>query len=171
MQELIAALLRVPSGASYLALHQAVVATPAYRFYDDTLRRLEPLAGSDTPAVFLLQLPSCMPGFLLTPRLHQLAARCAAATGDQARARYERVFARQCLAGLQLAGTGDILAPYPITHVEDAYDLLQQRGWRALAWQRQVVATGILDVALLDDGRRVFFDISASSVPRFGDGA
>lgn len=166
----IAEFLRAPAGAAFERLRQAVIGAPDYRFYDGALRALEPMASGqppEAPQAFLDQLPACMPGFLLTPRLHLLAARCARALGDEVRARYEVHFARSCLAGMLAAGTGDAEAPYPVTHVEDAYDLLDRLSTPAVAWQRRVGGAGILDCATLADGRSIHFDISPSSALSF----
>lgn len=167
---LIAAFLRAPRGPAFALLRDAVLGAPDYRFHDDALRRIEPLADT-AAAAFLASLPGCMPGFLLTPRLHALAARCAQATGDAPRARYEALFAQGCIMGLLGAGSGDAAAPYPVTHVEDAHDLLAHLGLTALAWRRAAGGAGIVDIAELADGRRIHFDITSSATPIFGGAA
>jgi hypothetical protein len=163
---LIGAFLRQARGPAFGRLRDAVLGSPDYRFGDDALRRLEPLARTAAPEVFLSRLPECMPGFLLTARLHLLAARCADRVGDALRARFERHFARCCLEGLLHAGTGAAETPYPVTHLEDAHDLLDHLGVQASSWQRLPGGAGVVDRARLEDGRELHFDVSgAASTP------
>src|SRR5262249_42492683 len=63
-----------PSGETFLRLREVVAAEPDYDFYSNDLDGLSGLLTSEDFAGLAARIPELMPGWLLSPRLHQMAA-------------------------------------------------------------------------------------------------
>jgi hypothetical protein len=154
-----------PSTETFLRLRDNVLAAPGYDFYSDGLDELEDLAGADDHAGVLDALPTLMPNWLLSPRVHRLAGVAARQAGDEDRALTEESLARACMTGLLRSGAGTKEKPFRVLHVSDEYDAVEALG-KTAAGQRQVVDDdGVYDVLTCADGSELWFDVSASLAP------
>src|SRR5262245_6100057 len=119
-----------PSGETFVRLRNDVLADPSYDFNSTDLDELTDLLAAEEYDAVPDALPGLMPGWLLSPRVHLLAALAAEKSGNAANAELERNVVRACLRGLLQSGDGTPQRPYLITHITDEYDLLEHFGKR-----------------------------------------
>ena len=149
-----------PSGENFLRLRQVVLDTPGYDFYSDDVSELEELVNNGQYDEVPGKLPELMPGWLLSPRVHQLVGVSARKTGDAERVAAQEYLAKACLGGLLQSGDGSRARPYRVTHVADEYDVLDYLG-QGTTDQRVVTGDdGAYDVFTRADGSEVWFDAS-----------
>jgi len=157
--------LAAPSVTSFLRLRDEVLAQPEFEFASDRLEEVLELVEAGQFAAVADKVAELMPDWLLSPRLHLIAARAAEQLGDADRAQFEHDVARACLQGLRDSGVGSRASPYQVTHISDEYDLLTMLG-KEFASQRQTSGTdGTFDVITCQDDSEVWFDITAGAVP------
>jgi hypothetical protein len=157
--------LDAPTPASFLRLRAEIVAQPEYDFAADRLGELTALIETGAFGAVPDKLTELMPGWLLSPRVHAIAAYAAEQTGEPDRAQFERDFGLACLRGIRDSGDGSRARPYPVTHVADEYDLLDALG-KEVASQRQVSGEdGVFDLLVCTDGSEVWFDVTVGARP------
>jgi hypothetical protein len=155
-----------PTGATFLRLRERLLDSPGYDFHSGALDELEELINGGQYDAVPDKISELMPGWLLSPRVHQLAGHAAQETGDPARAAREGYLAKACLRGLLQSGDGSRARPYRVTHVADEYDVLDYLA-KEVAEQRVVEGDGgAFDVIGCADGSQLWFDISAGLAGR-----
>ena len=87
--------LKEPTGETFLALRAVVLADPGYDFYSTAVEHLDDLVEADDYAAVLAAVPTLMPGWLLSPRVHLLLNQAAEKAGDTEAARREMYVARR----------------------------------------------------------------------------
>ncbi len=165
MSDAFSGFLEAPTSASFLRLRNEIVAQPDYDFAADRLGELTALIDAGAFSAVPDKLTELMPGWLLSPRVHALAAYAAEKAGDPDRAQFERDFGLACLRALRDSGDGSRARPYPVTHVADEYDLLEALG-KDVASQRQVSGDdGVFDLIVCKDGAELWFDVTVGATP------
>src|SRR5436190_22585888 len=159
-QQKIMALLQSPSKEHYLALFDYVTARPDYDPYADDLRAIEQLFNEGKYAEAQAGLATHTPTWLLSPRMHLLAAAIAEKLNEKEAVDIERLFAFRCMQGILSTGDGTRAAPYVVTRVGDEYDVVMYQQ-KQLKMQSLVEEDGrALDQLQLQDGGEMWFDIT-----------
>jgi hypothetical protein len=151
-----------PTEVTFGRIREIVMSDPGYDFHADDVAALDEQSVAGDHAEVLAAVPGMMPGWLLSPRTHLLAAYSAEQTGDAEAARWENYVARACLRGLLRSGDGSRERPYLVTHVADEYDLLDQLGKEPGEVRQVVTENGALDVITCSDGSELWFDATPS---------
>ncbi|MBN1205474.1 MAG: DUF4919 domain-containing protein [Myxococcaceae bacterium] len=161
MQQALLALVVKPGEATYRALHTLITDHPEYAPYSDDLKSLEVLYQEKRYEEIRQKLREMMPNWMLSPAVHQLACLTAKHLGDEKTAQFELQLAEACLQGLLASGDGTPERPYPVTHVEDEFDVLRHLN-KSRKLQSLVSREGRhFDLMACEDGSEVWFDITA----------
>ena len=115
-----------PSGENFLQLRSLIAGSPAYLFVSDDDNRPAELVEAERYGEATDLFPDLMPNWLLSPRVHRLAAVAAEKLGDGDQAVRERYFSRACMRGLLLAGDGPRDLPPLQLGPQDVHPAVQQ---------------------------------------------
>jgi hypothetical protein len=116
------------SPESFLSLRQAVAQGPGYDPDSRDIEEADALIEEGRIAEGYSFLRAMMPGWLLTPRVHVLAA-YAYFKGNQFRSAEREIFLSDLIRqGILGTGTGEEARPYLILHGADAADVLARTG-------------------------------------------
>jgi hypothetical protein len=149
-----------PTPDNYLRLRKLVLQDRSYRasatgFDDATLLIAQ---GRHTEAWTWLK--GAVTSWLLSPKVHQLAAEVAHALHDAESERREVLAYYRCIEGILGTGDGSRDRPYLITHAGDEYDLLEYLE-RKLRGQELVLSAGrSLERLDCQDGTELWFDLT-----------
>lgn len=161
MQRQLTAFALQPSKATYLAVRDAVLRESPLPIVTADLAELDRLLDQEEYDAVLDRIDALPISKVLAPRVHYLAAEAAAARRDVATVELERSLFVLTLQGLLATGDGTRDNPYTVCHATDEYDVLAALG-REPAGQTLVESEGrLLDVLTCDDGREVWFDVTA----------
>jgi hypothetical protein len=122
------ALLREPSIESFAASRKAVIESGAYDPYSPELDQRAAWLEDGREARFLERLTELFPNFLLSPRLHFMAAHAALRLGMNERGSFERALGALCLRCIEATGDAGEERPLSVLRVSDEYDVLAGRG-------------------------------------------
>jgi len=154
------ALVKSPTKENYLQVHKLVVASDKYDPYSADLGDAERAAKNQQPDEARAKLRQAGINVLLSPRAHMLAARLALAAGDRQAFERETAAARSCIAGILAGGDGSAEKPYPVSRVEDEYDVLRSLGKHSTKQALKMDKGKSYDVLFCDDGADIYFDVS-----------
>ena len=153
--------LRERSLENFLALRDAVIASPGYAPYTG---RYEGRAGSlledENYQEAIDYLVSMMDNWLLNPGIHRLAAYAYHKLGRDEDAGFEYWLFRATLEGITSTGDGSFESPYLVLHTKDEYDVLEYLGKET---RRQRLVKGNdrqYDCHDCTDGSEIWFDIT-----------
>ena len=151
-----------PTRENYLALHRAITTWDEYDPYghdpEDVAALLEQGRAFDARE----RINHGIVKWLLSPRMHVLAAVAAEKLGDADAAALEREIAVRCVEGILSTGDGSAESPYAVTSTADEYDVLAYQT-KTFASQALVggAAEKTMDRITCTDGSVLHFDISA----------
>ncbi len=103
--------------------------------------------------------------WVLNPGIHFVMSQALRDLGHTARAEKEYEFGRALLEGLLLTGDGSAERPYLVLRVADEYDVLASLSLRCRAHQVAFRGGRAYDALACEDGRDVWFDVTAAAVP------
>jgi hypothetical protein len=158
--QLFRAFVNVPTRDNYLRVRRAITTSPNYDPYSSELGEIATILAEKRFEDADTRMKKAMPGHILSPNAHLLAARIALRRGEKDRARSEMGLREKCLDGIASTGNGTAQRPYLVTEVSDEYQLLR----RMLKVSRQ---QGLLhrdsryfDHIQCTDGSEVWFDVT-----------
>ena len=161
MQRQLTAFVEQPTRATYLAARDAVLRESPLPIIATDLADLEQLLDQDEHETVLDRIDALPVSKILAPRVHYLAAEAAEALRDSSTVELERSLFVLTLQGLLATGDGTPDNPYIVCHTSDEYDVLVALG-REPAGQTLQERDGLLfDVLTCDDGRELWFDVTA----------
>jgi hypothetical protein len=158
--EAIAQLAVEPSAESYLTVFGLVVTHPTYQPYSNDLQDLIGLFEAEKYGEVQRKLAGMMPNWVLTPAVHKIACLTAKRRGDERAAMVEARLAMACIQGLMATGDGTKDKPYVVVRVRDEYELLEHLEKRPTKQMLLRDGERQLDCFELDDGSKLYFDIS-----------
>ena len=161
MADEISDFLTAPNGENFLRLRALIEDSPGYDVVSDGAERLATLVAAEEYGQAADLAADLMPNWLLSARVHHLAALAAEKLGDEETAARERYLSRACIRGLLLAGEGTRERPYPVLHVSDEYDLLDALSKQPSSQRIDNQGDGPCDVVTCADGSEVWFDVAA----------
>ncbi len=119
--------LEEPSGATFLAVRELVLADPSYNRYSQVFLRVSaPLKEGRHDKVRDVLMGE-MPNLLLSPRAHMMLAVAYRHLGQKESEEMEGYLLGLCLQGIGESGDGSLQRPYLVTRPEDEYDFLSSR--------------------------------------------
>ena len=158
-----------PTRQTYLALRRALIKHSSYQPYANRLTPLQEKIDAGAWAEMLAIMPTVMPEYLLSPRLHMLASMAHEKLGNEEGAEMERFLWERCIEGIRLTGNGTADQPYLVMRISDEYDLLMAMG---TSLKRQELITHnerVCDHMECTDGTSVWFDVTDMQQRGFGD--
>ncbi len=156
-----------PSDQTFRNLRDLVIQSPDYDFHSNAIEDVHILVDIEEYERARDELMGLMPGWLLSPRAHELIALVSEELNDEEGAQRERYMAQACYRGLLQSGSGSERSPYLVTHVADEYDLLGMLKKEFESQRQAVTENGLFDVITCTDGTELWFDLS----PGLGDQA
>jgi hypothetical protein len=159
------AYLRERTLARFLAARDAMLASDHYDPRSTVLPDAFRLLGRGLFHQVLAVATRSMGNWILSPGLHFLASQAFRELGEEERAEREAETGRALLGGILLTGDGSPEHPYLVLRVADEYDVLASMGLRCKAHQVAYRAGRAFDALACDDGRDVWFDVTAPAVP------
>lgn len=149
-----------PSPKNFHKVRKLVLNDKAYRASSTELDDAVMLIESGQRVAAQERLRAMHPGWLLSPRAHQLAAEVARSLGDHETERRETLIHERCVEGILNTGQGTRDAPYLVTHAGDEYDLLDHFE-RKFGRQSLVQDSGrSLEKIECQDGSELWFDLT-----------
>jgi len=159
------AYLREPTLARFLATRAAMIESrrfdPKSTVLPDVFRLLAKGLWHQTLAI----TRAAMGNWILNPGIHFVTSQGLRELGQEARAENEYELGRALLGGLRQTGDGSAERPYLVLRAADEYDILSSLGLRCRAHQVAFRGGVALDALACDDGRDVWFDVTAAAVP------
>jgi hypothetical protein len=122
--EVFAAFVKRPIQEAFLLLRTLLINLPPYQPYTNEIQRVEELFEEGQFPKARAAANKTMPNYLLTPRIHLIAALTADKQEDYEARETERMAYQACIEGILGTGDGTEASPYLITHVTDEYDIL-----------------------------------------------
>jgi hypothetical protein len=159
------AFLRERTLARYLAARDAMLTSPYYDPNSTILPDAFRLLSRGHFHEVLSVASRAMGNWLLNPGIHFVASQAFRELGDEDRAEREAETGRALLGGLLMTGDGSPEHPYLVLRVADEYDILASMGLRCRAHQVAYRNGRAFDALACDDGRDVWFDVTAPAVP------
>ncbi|HSQ61464.1 MAG TPA: DUF4919 domain-containing protein [Acidobacteriota bacterium] len=159
------AFMRERTLARYLATRDAMLASPHYDPKCTVLPDAFRLVGRGLFHQVLAVVNRAMGNWLLNPGIHFLASQAFSELGDEERAEREAETGRALLGGILMTGDGSPEHPYLVLRSADEYDVLARMGLRCRAHQVAYRSGRAFDALACDDGRDVWFDVTAPAVP------
>lgn len=151
-----------PCQATFHALREAFIASPAYLPVETPMQSLSALFDEGNYTVLLKLSERLMPSCLLSPSIHYFAGKAANALGNTEREQLEvflYVALRDCLLE---AGDGTSMRPYPVTQIDDEHFIMAATGRRATMQSLVQHEDGrSFDVLTAEGDDEVWFDITA----------
>jgi hypothetical protein len=147
----------------YLAARDAMLVS---RFYDSKSTVLPDLfrpLGRGLHHRVLAAGTRAMANWVLNPGIHFVMSQSFRELGDMDRAEFEAETGRALLDGLLMTGDGTPDHPYLVLRAADEYDVLASMGLRCRAHQVAYRNGRAFDALACDDGRDVWFDVSAAA--------
>jgi hypothetical protein len=161
MQRQLTAFVEQPSKATYLAARDAVLRESPLPIVATDLADLEQLLDDDEHEAVLDRIDALPVSKVLAPRVHYLAAEAAEALRDSPTVELERSLFVLTLQGLLATGDGTRENPYIVCHASDEYDVLVALGREPAGQVLEEHDDRLFDILTCDDGREVWFDVTA----------
>ncbi len=149
-----------PTARGYLSILGDRVSQKGYDPFEE-FHRLEDLTASNRYEEAAAEVEELLEWYVLSPRLHILAAKTAHGLEDDSRAAAERQIAGLCLRGMLITGFGTAEEAYFCSLLSDEYDLVARHLKRRVL-DRRVIGWGArcYDVLHCSDGDEIWFDIT-----------
>ena len=157
------AFLRERTLERYLAARDAMLVSRHYEPKSTVLPDIFRLLGRGLHRRVLAIATQSMANWILNPGVHFVAAQAFHELGDVERAEREAETGRALLGGLLMTGDGSAERPYIVLRAADEYDVLASMGLRCRAHQVAYREGRAYDALACDDGRDVWFDVSAAA--------
>jgi hypothetical protein len=161
MQRQLTAFVEQPSKATYLAARDAVLRDSPLPIVAADLAALERLLDDEEHEAVQDRIDALPVSKVLAPRVHYLAAEAAEGLRDFETVELERSLFVLTLQGLLATGDGSPSNPYIVCHTTDEYDILAALGRDAAGQSLEQHGGKLLDVITCDDGREIWFDVTA----------
>src|SRR5690349_2076725 len=155
------AFLRERTLERYLAARDAMLVSRSYDAKSTVLPDLFRPLGRGLYHRVLTGATRAMGNWVLNPGIHFVVSRAFRELGDDDRAEFEADTGRALLDGLLMTGDGTPDRPYLVLRAADEYDVLASMGLRCRAHQVAYRNGRAFDALACDDGRDVWFDVSA----------
>lgn len=152
--------LQAPGRDTYLAVRQALIASPHYAPYSHDLEDIEHAAEKGDYARARGLFTDAVENLLLSPRAHLLMAFVAEKSGDAEAAEMERQLASICCHGILSTGDGSRAQPFMVARTSDAHDMLQYLDRPPTGQSLVQQGARRLDVFVGEDGAELCFDIT-----------
>jgi len=147
----------------YLAVRDAMLTSRHYDPKSTVLPDVYRLLGHGLYHQVLAIATQAMANWVLNPGIHFVVAQAFRELGDEERAEIETETGRVLLGGLLMTGDGSPERPYIVLRAADEYDVLASMGLRCRAHQVAYRSGRAYDALACDDGRDVWFDVSAAA--------
>ncbi|HEU4724940.1 MAG TPA: DUF4919 domain-containing protein [Candidatus Eisenbacteria bacterium] len=147
----------------FLAARDAMLLSRAYDPKSTVLPDVYRLLGRGLYHQVLAVATESMANWILNPGIHFVASQAFRELGDVERADAEAEMGRALLGGLLMTGDGSPEHPYLVLRAADEYDVLASMGLRCRAHQVAYRNGRAYDALACDDGRDVWFDVSAAA--------
>lgn len=147
----------------YLAARDAMLVS---RYYDPKSTVLPDIyrpLGRGLYHQVLALATEALGNWVLNPGIHFVISQAFHELGDKERAESEAEIGRVLLGGLLMTGDGTPERPYIVLRAADEYDVLASMGLRCRAHQVAYRNGRAFDALACDDGRDVWFDVSAAA--------
>ena len=160
-----------PTREKYLALHEAITTWDEYDPYGGDLEAVTQLLNEGRYFDARQRIHGSIVKWLLSPRMHLLAAVAAEKVGDREAAELEREIAVRCIEGVVSTGDGSFDRPYLVTSTADEYDVLMYQDKTLQSQALLEDGDRRLDRMTCTDGSVLHFDVSAPyrTLTRRGD--
>ncbi len=153
--------LREASPENFLQLREAVIASPNYAPYANSLRPAHELLAQGKLAEALRFLESIQPHWIANPDYYRLLAIVYEKLGQDEAAQREHRIALLLVEGILSTGDGSEQQPYLVLRNADEYAVLTYLGRRSLGQRLHEKGGRQFDVQKCDDGLQIWFDVSA----------
>jgi hypothetical protein len=157
------AFLRERTLERYLAARDAMLVSRSYDPKSTVLPDIFRPLGRGLFHEVLAVATRAMPNWILNPGIHFVASQAFQELGEAERSESEAELGRALLGGLLLTGDGSPDRPYVVLRAADEYDVLASMGLRCRAHQVAYRNGRAFDALACDDGRDVWFDVSAAA--------
>jgi len=147
----------------YLAARDAMLVSRHYDPKSTVLPDIYRQLGRGLYNQILALATKAMGNWLLNPGIHFVVSQAFRELGDEERADHEAEMGRALLGGLLMTGDGSPDHPYIVLRAADEYDVLASMGLRCRAHQVAYRNGRAFDALACDDGRDVWFDVSAAA--------
>ena len=147
----------------YLAARDAMMVSRHYDPKSTVLPDIYRQLGRGLHHQVLALATKAMGNWLLNPGIHFVVSQAFRELGDEERADHEVETGRALLSGLLMTGDGTPEHPYIVLRTADEYDVLASMGLRCRAHQVAYRNGRAFDALACDDGRDVWFDVSAAA--------
>ncbi len=147
----------------FLAARDSMLVSRHYEPKSTVLPDVYRLLGRGLFHQVLALASGAMTNWLLNPGIHFVASQAFRELGDAERAEVEAETGRALLGGLLMTGDGSPDHPYLVLRAADEYDVLASMGLRCRAHQVAYRNGRAYDALACDDGRDVWFDVSAAA--------
>jgi hypothetical protein len=161
MPDEISDFLAEPNGENFLRVRAMIEASSTYGAGSDGDERLAAMVEQGDYVEAQDFVGDLMPDWLLSPRVHRLAAEVAENLGDEEGAARARYMLLACTRGILLAGEGTRERPFPVLHASDEYEILDVMGKEPVDQRLVPGEEGPCDVIRCSDDSEVWFDNSA----------
>jgi hypothetical protein len=161
MERQLTAFVEQPSKATYLAARDAVLRESPLPIVAADLADLDRLLDQEEYEAVLDRIDALPISKVLAPHVHYLAAEAAEALRDARAVELERSLFVLTLQGLLATGDGTRDNPYLVCHATDEYDVLAALGREPAGQALEERGGNLFDVLTCDDGREVWFDVTA----------
>jgi hypothetical protein len=146
-----------PSRSHYYHVRRLLLASRSGRPRLEDLRVVSDAAVARCYRKLQRGCEELMPAWMLSPRVHYLAAVAAAGLGNDELWQLEHFQMQQCLSGLLATGTGFLENPYHCLYPTDMQDILVAVGREARAQHSVEGPQGRLDLVTCTNGVEIWF--------------
>jgi hypothetical protein len=147
----------------FMALRQEVVASHNYLPYDSYEQKSLPLLAQGRYLEAVEKLMSMMPGWLVSPGLHNALGYAHEKLGRTEDAQREAILASAVMQGILMTGDGSQAQPYLVLQISDEYDVLRHFAKTAVAQTMVTQDEKVLDRHDCEDGSAIWFDVTTPS--------
>jgi len=147
----------------YLAARDAMLVSRRYDPKSTVLPDIYRLLARGLHHQVLDTAMRAMGNWVLNSGIHFVASQALRELGEEERAEREAETGRALLDGLLMTGDGSPGRPYIVLRAADEYDVLASMGLRCRAHQVAYRDGRAFDALACDDGRDVWFDVSAAA--------
>ena len=150
-----------PTGPAFLEIRRAVLEEPGFSPWASDLENIDQLIADEAFESIISTIRGALwPSFILSPGAHIQLGFALHKTGQAREANLERALGSLLLRGIEMTGDGTESKPFLVTRVSDEYDFLFAKQMQ-FAGQTLIEVNGCkLDRVDLEDGGRVYFDVT-----------
>ena len=152
--------LQRPGLSTFLAAREACLNDMNFDPCTRILDEIERLTDEEMWSPAVQAVSDALPNYLLSPRLHLLAARVSRAMNEHETAEHESDVALALVEGILSTGDGSPEAPYLVMRTSDETDVMMRLGKDVRAKVLRRRNHRDYEVLVAEDGTQVWFDIT-----------